>query len=411
MIRKIKNWFNNKDKITLIILSITFLFLIISSMFRFADDDEKLYLHETMMMAEILKKGEWIGNYGVGVHGFLFKLPVALIYLITGPSIFVATLSNIVLAILSGWIFYKILAQNLNSKFWANIGLLIFITNFGFINWSLTFHREIPVVFTVLLFIKCLLDKKNKFILGFILLLILDAKEYIFFIITPPYILYLIIQNLNFKYKLFSFLKNTIVDFLKSFIFPLIYLLLMFFTSIIPLNMVNATFLGLNTSGFSYQLRHTTPKTALSDLSTYKNTNYIYNKIIETTPTITISTIMITPTPTEIKIDKDIKIQVLNATNIKGQAATFKTKLIALDFENVTIGNISKEATESSVQAKSATVSAYFQKKLSDFPATFSSNLENTSNFDVIFIIGTKLNLVPNATQSATPIINPTIPN
>lgn len=98
------------------------------------------------------------------------------------------------------------------------------------------------------------------------------------------------------------------------------------------------------------------------------------------------------PTPTIAEISKTIKIQVLNATDINGQAATLKAKLVALGFENVAVGNASKNATVNSVQVKDATTSAYFESVLSvDFPATYTTDLTSTSTYDAVFTIGTDL--------------------
>lgn len=106
------------------------------------------------------------------------------------------------------------------------------------------------------------------------------------------------------------------------------------------------------------------------------------------------------PTPTIAPIDKDIKIQVLNATDINGQAATLKTKLVALGFEDVSVGNAAKNATENSVQVKSADISSYFQSILAtDFPATYTTDLKETATYDAVFIIGTDI----SSTTSATP--------
>lgn len=114
-------------------------------------------------------------------------------------------------------------------------------------------------------------------------------------------------------------------------------------------------------------------------------------------------TITQAPTPTIAEIDKDIKIQVLNATDINGQAAALKAKLVSLGFENISTGNASKDATENSVQVKSATVSAYFTSVLDDyFPAEYTEDLKSTSNYDAVFIIGTDL------TKSSSPTPTPT---
>lgn len=109
------------------------------------------------------------------------------------------------------------------------------------------------------------------------------------------------------------------------------------------------------------------------------------------------------PTPTVAEIDKDIKIQVLNATDINGQAATLKAKLVALGFENVSTGNASTNATQNSVQAKKATVSSYFESSLSDFfPGSYTSDLKTTSTYDIVFTIGTNLSTGASAVTKTT---------
>ncbi|MDD4785276.1 MAG: LytR C-terminal domain-containing protein [Candidatus Shapirobacteria bacterium] len=110
-----------------------------------------------------------------------------------------------------------------------------------------------------------------------------------------------------------------------------------------------------------------------------------------------------TPTPTTAEISKTIKIQVLNATDINGQAATLKTKLTDLGFESVAVGNAKTTATENSVQVKSASISAYFESKLAtDFPATYTEDLTSTSTYDAVFTIGTDLSSLKTATPTET---------
>ncbi|MDD4937515.1 MAG: LytR C-terminal domain-containing protein [Candidatus Shapirobacteria bacterium] len=124
------------------------------------------------------------------------------------------------------------------------------------------------------------------------------------------------------------------------------------------------------------------------------------------TPTSIIEEITPTATPTLAEIDKTIKLQVLNATDINGQAATLKSKLVNLGFENVTVGNSTTKATENTVQVKSATTSAYFESVLrTDFPATYTTDLKSTSTYDAVFIIGTDLSTGESA---STPTIAPT---
>ncbi|MPM96242.1 hypothetical protein SDC9_143400 [bioreactor metagenome] len=113
------------------------------------------------------------------------------------------------------------------------------------------------------------------------------------------------------------------------------------------------------------------------------------------------------------EVDKDIKIQVLNATDINGQAATIKSKLVGLGFENVTVGNASANATENSVQAKTKETASYFETSLGDFFAgEYTSDLKSSSTYDVVFTIGTDLSkssssikttITPTKTATATP--------
>lgn len=112
-----------------------------------------------------------------------------------------------------------------------------------------------------------------------------------------------------------------------------------------------------------------------------------------------------TPTPTVTEIKKDIKIQVLNATDINGQAATIKSKLVSLGFENVTVGNAGANATENSVQAKTKEIASYFESSLDDyFPGEYTSDLKSTSTYDAVFTIGTDLSgTTSTKTATATP--------
>lgn len=151
----------------------------------------------------------------------------------------------------------------------------------------------------------------------------------------------------------------------------------------------------------------------------------------EITPTVEeiTPTEMPTPTPTIAEISKKLKLQVLNATDINGQAATVKAKLTSLGFDSIAVGNSKEKVAGNVVKMKASlsTASAYFQNKLAtDFPADYSTDLKETSTYDVIFIIGTNLStgaavtstesavtptkakttITPTATKSAT--ITPT---
>lgn len=125
--------------------------------------------------------------------------------------------------------------------------------------------------------------------------------------------------------------------------------------------------------------------------------------VVEETPTPT-------PTVAAAEIDKDIKIQVLNATDINGQAATIKSKLVSLGFENVTVGNAGANATANSVNAKTKEISSYFESSLGDyFPGEYTSDLKSTSNYDAVFTIGTDLGGSKSVKTTVTPTKTTTV--
>jgi len=144
----------------------------------------------------------------------------------------------------------------------------------------------------------------------------------------------------------------------------------------------------------------------VSFLVYYFMTNKNSEEIAQPTDNITPAESQVTPTeaptPTIAEIDKDIKIQVLNATDINGQAATLKAKLVALGFENVSVGNATANATENSVQVKDETYSAYFESVLDEsFPAEYTEDLKTTSTYDAVFTIGTDLSETSSTSVSS----------
>jgi len=113
----------------------------------------------------------------------------------------------------------------------------------------------------------------------------------------------------------------------------------------------------------------------------------------------------VTPTPSIIVTEpsKSLKLQVLNATDISGQAAVIKEKLTKLGFTSVNIGNATETATANELRIKPtlSTSSAYFTSKVSDFATATVTDLKANSTYDVVFIIGTDLKT--GATVTATP--------
>jgi 4-amino-4-deoxy-L-arabinose transferase-like glycosyltransferase len=231
------------------ILILFFLFMLFLSSFRDMIKDESLYFHETYLISELFKQGKWIGDYGVGLHGFLFKLPPALIFLVTGPSIQVVTVFNILLATLVGFVFYKFSKEILKHKHYALLSTLILLTSFHFFSSTPTYLREIPALLIVLLFMYSLIKDWKKEYVSIVLLLLLDAKEYIFLGIALFYLIWLFVEtNEKGLKRILYVIKTSLIVFLPS----LFWMILMFYTGVIPVNMFLASIIGLIDRNFAY---------------------------------------------------------------------------------------------------------------------------------------------------------------
>ncbi len=104
-----------------------------------------------------------------------------------------------------------------------------------------------------------------------------------------------------------------------------------------------------------------------------------------------------TPQPV-VDLAKDLKIRVLNATDINGQAATFKNDLVALDFEDISVGNSSETLTKNTVKYKASIegVESYITANLASFSqADFDDSLNDDDTYDIIFLIGQDLTPEP----------------
>ncbi|MBU1088899.1 LytR C-terminal domain-containing protein [Patescibacteria group bacterium] len=135
-------------------------------------------------------------------------------------------------------------------------------------------------------------------------------------------------------------------------------------------------------------------------------------------------TLLITPTPEtkQVEVDKESKIQVLNATEINGQAATLKKDLVELGFDNIAVGNSNDELTVNTVNYKKSLgeISNYFISNLASFStADFNDSLDEDSTYDMVFIIATDLSKsnqdidediteAETETETETPILTPT---
>jgi len=207
--------------------------------------DENIYIGEAVTIANVLKSGEWIGNYGVGLHGFLSKLIVGVVYIFTDPSVFVPTLLNILLSVFGGVVFYRILSKNFKlSLIYSLLGVTLLFCSYQFLMYTPTFYRDIGALFFVLLFLESILSKRNEWISGIYLLLLLDAKEHVFFSLLPALGIWIVIKK-------WGSMRAIIISGVKFLLPSVIFLVLMFTTSLIPLNIYNANILGIIDGGFS----------------------------------------------------------------------------------------------------------------------------------------------------------------
>ncbi len=251
IINKLKQ---NPDIIFYIFLGFYFVAMILLSNFRDMIKDEALYYKETSLMAELIRNGTWIGSYGVGLHGFLFKLPPALIFLITGPSVGVVTIYNIILGIGVGFFFYKLVKTFLKNGWFAFFATAFLMTNFHFVISMPTYLREIPSLLIIVLFMWAVLKNWNKWYMSIIFVLLLDTKEYVFLVFVIVYILWLFITSKEkvFWRRLWNIIKHCFIVFLPS----VIWVVLMFLTNIIPVNMYLASTVGLIQNSLQYTIKH-----------------------------------------------------------------------------------------------------------------------------------------------------------
>lgn len=242
---------NIKKYIPTIFFILSFLFFLSLGLLRDSLVDENIYLGESAVIAVLLKSGQWIGDYGVGLHGFLSKFLVGIIYSFTGPSVFIATLLNIIFGVLCGVVFYKILNKNFKfSMLISLLGVIILFSNYQFITYVPTFYRDIGALLFVLFFLESVLSKRSKWISGLYLLLIFDAKEHVFYSLAPAIVIWLCTESYSmYKGNYVKIFKETFISGVKMFLPSLIFLILMFATSLIPLNVYNASILGLVDGG------------------------------------------------------------------------------------------------------------------------------------------------------------------
>ena len=224
--------------------------------FRDMVNDAFLYFHETYLISEVIKNGEWFGPYGVGVHGFLFKIPAALVFLLTGPSVWVVTIYHVILAAIVVFLMYRFATRVLKNKNYGILATIILVSNFHFFLSPITYLREIPTILVVLLLLDYITRKSkgNDIVLGFLFLLLLDVKEYVFIIFSLFYVVWMFVDSKEEKFlpRVWAVIKQSLVVFFPS----LVWIILMFTTHIVPVNMFLASIIGLKDNAFGYLASH-----------------------------------------------------------------------------------------------------------------------------------------------------------
>ncbi|NCC49948.1 MAG: hypothetical protein EOM20_01905 [Spartobacteria bacterium] len=225
------------------------------SFFRATMPDETRYMRDAMVMAECLRAGQWFGGESVGEHGFLFKLPVALLYLVSGPSVWVATLFNVALCLLACYLAWRWFRRMLGEDAWAFWSVWMLVFNFQFLRLLPSFNRDIPLLIAALLFYAALIGRRGDWTLGICLLLVLEAKESSFYIFAVAMGIWLLMNEWDRKHPLTMLLRLAERG-MKIYVPGLAWLTLMLTTNLIPINMWNASILGLISSGMNYMGNH-----------------------------------------------------------------------------------------------------------------------------------------------------------
>jgi len=128
------------------------------------------------------------------------------------------------------------------------------MTSFHFVLAMPTFLRDIPSLLMVVIFLYGVVKKWNKYWMSLVFLLLLDSKEYVFLIFAIFFVIWLFVSSkeIGFWKRIWQVVKTGVIVFLPS----LVWIVLMFTTGIIPVNMYLASILGLVQGDLSYTLKH-----------------------------------------------------------------------------------------------------------------------------------------------------------
>jgi hypothetical protein len=124
--------------------------------------------------------------------------------------------------------------------------------------------REVPVLLGFLVVIYSIIKEKDYWLVGLSLLLVLEGKEYVLFMIAPGLLIYILLREwhgLNIE-TIWQWIKALF----KTFLPTLIFLALMIFTTLIPLNMYALSVIPTVTKGgVEYQVEHFTVEKATTN--------------------------------------------------------------------------------------------------------------------------------------------------
>lgn len=234
------------------------------SLMRAASADETIYLRDAVIMADCMREGEWFGNEAVGLHGWVMKLPAALLFLLFGRSVTAATLVTVMFAAAASWMCYRLARRVLGSDSWAAACTFMVITNYHFVQTTPTFLRDIPAMLAVLLFVDAVLHRRSRWVLGLLMLLLLDAKEYVFYILAPAFLVWVVVDEIHLSRDAGKghLCRQVAARWTAGLLPSAAYIMLMLCTGAVPLNMYNVYILGLTDCGPSQMLAKFHPAVA-----------------------------------------------------------------------------------------------------------------------------------------------------
>jgi len=250
-----------------VLLLLVFISAMALSVMRIPSKDGSGYLVDSAVMADCLRHGQWFGHEDVGEHGILFKLPAAFLFVLFGESAFAGTFITVILAVFSAALCFYLFRLFLKSDLWALAGTWLLITNYQFIHMEGSYLRGIPLLFATLLLFIGIYKNWNKWVIGLLFVLLLDAKESMFFVTVPPFAIWVVLDEwgceaCTIQQKILHIVERWVAGMLPA----VVWLCLMFGTSLVPINVWVAQIFGLTVKGAAPEVWHYMPSVATENL-------------------------------------------------------------------------------------------------------------------------------------------------